>query len=72
MCSDPPMFANGQIFFTNNAISPFDFGTNATYICDLRFSLSGTGTRTCTGDGSSPVGMWTGDDPTCICEYFLN
>ncbi len=71
ICSDPPMFTNGQIVFTSNAISPFDFGTIATYICDLGFSLNGNGTRTCTGDDSSPIGMWTGDNPTCICEYLF-
>ncbi len=68
MCFDPPLFANGQIIFSTDTTSPFDFGTLATYICDTGFSLSGNVARTCTGDDSSPVGIWSGGDPTCISE----
>ncbi len=73
VCLDPLQIANGQIVFSNDTTSPFDFGTLATYTCDTGFSLVGEsdGTRTCSGDGSSPVGMWTGDIPTCIGEYSI-
>ena len=65
MCPAPPPLANGQIIFSNDTISPFEFGTVATYVCDIGFSLLGAATRTCDGDGSSPNGMWTGNDPSC-------
>ena len=65
MCDTPPVLTNGQIIFSNDTTSPYEFGTVATYVCDTGFSLIGETTRTCDGDDSSPIGMWTGNDPSC-------
>ena len=50
----------------DTAMSQYDYGTTATYQCDSRYELTGGDTvRTCTGDGSSPVGQWIGTAPNC-------
>ena len=47
-------------------MSQFDYETTATYQCDSGYKLTGGDTvRTCTGDGSSPVGQWNGTSPNC-------
>ncbi|XP_064384999.1 E-selectin-like [Halichondria panicea] len=64
--SDP---INGEIDYdggdtsTNNNQIPF--GTMATYTCVIGFALIGNDIRTCTGDGSSTTGAFSGIDPTC-------
>ena len=59
---------NGNIIYsTGTAEDQFDYGTTATYQCDSGYELTGGDTvRTCTGDGSSPVGQWNGTTPTCF------
>ena len=51
---------------TYSTMSQYDYGTTATYQCDSGYELTGGDTlRTCTGDGSSPVGQWSGAAPVC-------
>ena len=45
------------------------FGDTATYSCETGFGLSGNVEQTCSGNGSSPLGEWSGTDPTCIGKY---
>ncbi len=40
------------------------FGFVATYSCEEGFSLTGPGERTCMN-----LGIWSGEDPQCICEF---
>ena len=54
------------IYSIDTAMSQYDNGTTATYQCDSGYELTGGDTvRTCTGDGSSPVGQWNGTAPNC-------
>ena len=48
--------------------NPTDYvhGTTATYTCREGFSISaGDEMRACGGNGSSPVGTWSGIEATC-------
>ena len=57
---------NGQISYASDTTAPYDIGTLATYSCDPGFGLNGgVEVRTCSGDGSSVNGIWTGTAPTC-------
>ena len=50
-----------MIVYSSDTTESYDYGTTATYQCDSGYELSGGDTmRTCTGDGSSPVGQWNG------------
>ena len=58
--------ANGlSIAYDSNTTSPFDFGTTATYTCIEGYTLSGSETRMCKGDGLSVQGEWSGTTPIC-------
>ena len=46
----------------------YAFDAVANYSCDTGFSLVGSNTRTCTGDGSSTIGAYDGEPPTCVGE----
>ena len=67
MCFDLPVPANGRIFYYNDVPpAPYDFGTQATYICDSGFGLNGgDATRTCSGGGANTNGTWSGRAPAC-------
>ena len=66
--SDP---INGEIDYDGGGISAnnnqfqIPFGTMATYTCVIGFDPIGNDIRTCTGDGSSTTGAFSGIDPTC-------
>ncbi len=48
---------------------PYGFGTVATYSCNIDGALSGGNTvRTCGGDGTNTVGVWSGTASTCQGE----
>ena len=65
-CSVLPAVDNGKITYSTDTTEPYDYGTTATYQCDSGYELTGGDTvRTCTGDGSSPVGEWNGTLPVC-------
>ena len=71
MCPELTDPANGRIIFATDTAPQFEFGTTATYICDLEYGLlEGNGIRTCGGDGSSYRGTWDGDVP--VCERKIN
>ncbi len=38
-------------------------GSRAMYSCDMGFKLDGEMSRLC-----QPDGLWSGEEPTCICE----
>ena len=64
-CSALSPISNGTITYVSDISDPFDFGTTATITCDIGFNLGGDSTRTCSGDGLSPNGMWSGNAPIC-------
>ena len=73
-CSPLATPQNGNIFYCNakNSGDPYDYGTTATYQCDSGYELTGGDTvRTCTGDGSSPVGQWNGTTPNCTGKLIV-
>ena len=59
---------NGNITYSNGSVEDWYYhGTTATYQCDSGYKLTGGDTvRTCTGDGSGPVGQWNGTAPACL------
>ncbi len=64
------MAGNGMIVYSTTP--PFNFGTTATYQCNDGYSLaSGDRVRTCTGDGTSTVGQWSGTAPVCSGIVFI-
>ena len=70
-CSTLPAVENGMIIYSTTTSMSYNYGTVATYQCDFGYELTGGGTvRTCTGDGSSPVGQWNGTDLTCSGMYY--
>ena len=69
MCPDIADPFNGQITFSDDRTAPFELDTTATYSCDDGYILSGGDpVRTCTGDSSSDVGVWSGIALTCQCK----
>ena len=55
-----------MITYFSDTTEPYDYGTTATYQCDSGYELTGGDTvKTCTGDGSSPMGQWDGSAPHC-------
>lgn len=72
MCPDIPNPTNGRIDFAPDETAFFDYATNATYVCNFGYGLSGTNTiRRCGGDGTSTTGVWSGSAPTCESMHFL-
>ena len=66
-CSALPAVEHGMITYSSDITEPYDYGTTATYQCDSGYELTGGDTvRTCTGDGSSPVGQWKGTSSNCL------
>ena len=57
---------NGKVTYSSDTTESYDYGATATYQCDSGYELTGgDDERTCTGDGSSPVGQWNGTAPHC-------
>ena len=55
-----------MITYSSAIAEHYDYGTTATYQCDSGYELTGGDTvRTCTGDGSSPVGQWNRTASKC-------
>ncbi len=61
-------YGDGGDISANNNQFRYPFGTMATFTCVNGFALIGNDTRTCTGDGSSTTGAFSGIDPTCERE----
>ncbi len=72
MCSALTVPSNGAIHFTTDMVAPYEFETEATYSCDLGYDVvQGNETRTCDGDGSTAVGRWSGQTPSCESKCIL-
>ena len=60
---------NGLIEYSSGLTGDQLFGVTATYTCESGFGLAGgERVRTCEGDGSSPVGNWTGTASLCLSK----
>ena len=69
MCPSLPSLANGELIFVTDMGPPHEFGTEVTYTCDTGYDIAmGKNTRICEGDGSTPVGEWSGTAPICTGE----
>ena len=71
MCTDLPTPDNGQVSYASDTTAPYDFGTEATYVCNSGFGIVGSRTRMCTGNNSTTIGTWTVTAPTCEGTYPL-
>ena len=63
-----------MIVYSSDMTEPYDYGTTATYECDTGYEITGgESERTCTSDGSSSVGQWSGTAPVCsgTCNVVL-
>ena len=72
MCPPLPDHPYGSITYSSDNTPPYVFGTQAMYAveCPEGFERKGgDDVRTCTGDGSSPVGQWNGTAPNCTGIY---
>ncbi len=58
---------NGSLTYSGvgDQNSSYAFNVVATYSCNTGFSLVGNSNRTCTGDGNSTTGAFSGIDPNC-------
>ena len=68
-CSSLSSISNGVIDYSPDVTSPYNFGTVATHTCNEGFYLQGSNARTCSGDGSSVSGMWSGSAPVCAGKF---
>ena len=58
--------------YSSDVTEPYNYGTTATYQCDSGYELTrGDTVRTCTGDGSSPVGQWNGSPSVCSGTEYM-
>lgn len=71
MCTELTDPMDGQINYSTDSVTPFEFGTVAAYSCNLGYELDGNPTRTCGGDGTSPNGTWSGSAPACLGQYHV-
>ena len=72
-CHTLPAVENGTVVYSSDSTEPYDYGTIATNQCDSGYELTGgDAVRTCTGDGSSPVGQWNGTAPACLGRGNIN
>ena len=54
-----------MITYADDMAPNYELGTIATYECDDGFFLEGEDQRNCTaGDGSSAIGVFTGEEPS--------
>ena len=73
MCAELQIPTNGNILYSTNMTSPYDFGTEATYVCDSGFGISGSDRmRTCGGMDLDPEGIWSGLAATCERELLCS
>jgi len=71
-CGDLPNPLHGKVYFENDqsAVSPFDIGTIALYVCDIGYGLlEAPGERECLSSGIIPNGTWTGEDYECRGDW---
>jgi len=58
-CGELSAPANGQVSDPQTT-----FGSDATYSCNLSYTVSGNSVRTCQADGS-----WSGTEPVCESKW---
>ena len=68
---EPLDILNGQVTYSNRSNWNIIFRAVATFICDEGFALFGSGTRTCTGNGTSTIGEWSGEQAFCVIGKYL-
>ena len=49
-----------------------NYWSSCSFTCTTGFGLSSTVALECTGDGTSPIGEWSTDAPTCIGNIYAN
>ncbi len=65
-CPDLLEPENGNIIYSMDQLPPFQFGTEARYVCNSGLGVArGDGVRVCLGDVVNTVGEWTGETPQC-------
>ena len=69
-CLPLTSIVNGRINYFTDTTSPLDFNTVASHLCDTGYGIEGDVDRICSGDGSSPVGVWSSTATTCGGTYF--
>ena len=71
-CPPLPDHLYGNVTYSPDDTPPYLFGIQAVYetVCPEGYDRSGgDDVRTCTGDGSSTMGMWNGTAPVCTGVY---
>ena len=69
MCPPLPTITNGMISYSPDVTSDYDLGTNTTYTCEAGFYLEGNEVRVCMDDdGMDAIGVWSGQEPSCVCK----
>ncbi len=62
---------NGFVQYSPDSTPPYNYGTTASYSCNIGFALSGGAMATCTGDGTSVTGSFTTETaPICMRKLF--
>ena len=48
-----------------------NYGSTCMFSCKEGFGLFNTATMTCDGDGNSPLGQWSSEEPICLgkCDF---
>ena len=70
ICQAVGSINNGTVSYSRDNREPFDFGTVATFMCDVGFFLEGTENRTCGGTSlMGPMGSWSESNPICSGKY---
>ena len=71
MCPSLPSLTNGELTFDTDMIAPHEYDTEVTYTCDMGYDIAmGNKSQVCEGDGSTPVGEWSGTTPICTGGMF--
>ncbi len=70
-CTPLPSIDDGVITYGPDQTANYDHNTIAQYSCNTGHYLQGNVARSCSGDGSSNIGVWTGTNPICIGTYML-
>ena len=72
MCPSLPSLINGELTFVTDTIAPHEYDTEVTYMCDTGYDIAmGNDSQICEGDGSTPVGEWSGTTPICTGGIFM-
>ena len=75
VCSDLDMGSVvnvASITYSTGISDSRPFGTVASVTCDTGFGVVGSATSTCTGDGTSTMGVFNPSTFNCICECLFH